>query len=215
MLKKQRWMSVVPCLLVGLTIGLSFNAKSLAREVLTPASQDLAIVGAKLYPSPDAAPVEDSVVVVKNGRIVGAGSRGKTPVPPGVRVLDAHGAVLTAGFWNNHIHLMTPDVLGAATAKAATIEGTLQAMLTRWGFTTVFDLASSTDNTLSLRRRINSGEILGPMILTVGDPFFRRTGRLFMCRIFSNHKVGRVKRSQRRPRPPRAPRGNSSVAPTA
>jgi imidazolonepropionase-like amidohydrolase len=49
-------------------------------------------------------------------------------------------------------------------------------MLTRWGFTTVFDLASSTDNTLALRRRVNSGEVAGPMILTVGDPFFPKGG---------------------------------------
>ena len=183
--KTHRWMRKVwPCLLIGLIIGLPFNARATEREAQPPASENLAIVGARLYASPDATPVEDSVVVVKNGRIVGAGSRGQTPVPAGVRVLDAHGAVLTAGFWNNHIHLMTPDVLGAATAKAATIEGTLQAMLTRWGFTTVFDLASSTDNTLSLRRRINSGEIAGPMILTVGDPFFPKDGTPIYVRDF-------------------------------
>ena len=123
-----------------------------------PAPQNLAIVGARLYSSPDATPVEDSVVVVKDGRIAGAGSRADTPIPPGVRLLDAHGAVLTAGFWNSHIHLMTPDVLNAATASAETLKSSLQAMLTRWGLTTVFDLASSTDNTLALRRRIEPRE---------------------------------------------------------
>jgi imidazolonepropionase-like amidohydrolase len=143
-----------------------------------------------LYSSPDADPVEDSVVVMKDGRIASAGSRAKTPVPSGVRVLDAHGAVLTAGFWNNHIHLMTPQVLGAATANAATIEGALQAMLTRWGFTTVFDLASPTDNTLALRRRINSGEIKGPKILTVGDPFFPKDGTPIYVRDFLKSQGG-------------------------
>jgi imidazolonepropionase-like amidohydrolase len=181
--RTRRWMSAVPCLLIGLITGVPFNAKSIAREV-TPAPADLAIVGAKLYSSPDATPVEDSVVVVKAGRILKAGSRANTPVPPGVPLLEAHGAVLTAGFWNNHIHLMTPDVLNAATANAKSIEGALQAMLTRWGFTTVFDLASPTDNTLTLRRRINSGEILGPKILTVGDPFFPKDGTPIYVREF-------------------------------
>lgn len=69
-------------------------------------------------------------MVVKNGRIVSAGSRANTPVPPGVRLLDAHGAVLTAGFWNNHIHLMTPDVLNAATANAETLKSSLRAAAT-------------------------------------------------------------------------------------
>ena len=170
------WMRIVPCVLIGLNIGLLFNANALAREAAPTAPKDLAIVGAKLYSTPDASPVEDSVVVVKNGKIVSVGSRANTPVPPGIRVLDAHGAVLTAGFWNSHIHFMIPDVLKAATAKPEILEGSLQAMLTRWGFTTVFDLASSTDNTLALRSRIESGEIPGPMILTVGDPFFPKDG---------------------------------------
>jgi imidazolonepropionase-like amidohydrolase len=183
--KTHRWMSEMrPCLLIGLIIGLLFNASTIAREAQSPGPRNLAIVGARLYSSPDATAVEDSVVVVKDGRIVSAGSRANTPVPPGVRLLDAHGAVLTAGFWNNHIHLMTPDVLNAATANAKTIESALQAMLTRWGFTTVFDLASSTDNTLALRRRISSGEIAGPMILTVGDPFFPKDGTPIYVRDF-------------------------------
>jgi imidazolonepropionase-like amidohydrolase len=183
--KSQRWMSKLrPCMLFGLVIVLGFNASTVARNAKSPGPDELAIVGARMYSSPDAAPLEDSVVLVKDGRIVAAGSRINTPVPSGVRLLDAHGAVLIAGFWNSHIHLMTPDVLNAATANAATLDSALQAMLTRWGFTTVFDLASSTENTLALRRRINSGEIPGPMILTVGDPFFPKDGTPIYVRDF-------------------------------
>jgi imidazolonepropionase-like amidohydrolase len=164
------------CLLIGLVMGLGFNASTIAQDTKSPALEDLAIVGARLYASPDAAPLDDSVVLVQGGRIVAVGSRNSTAAASGVRVLDAHGAVLIAGFWNSHIHLMTPDVLNASTANADTLKSALQAMLTRWGFTTVFDLASSTENTLALRRRIDTGEIAGPMILTVGDPFFPKDG---------------------------------------
>jgi imidazolonepropionase-like amidohydrolase len=180
----RRCIQLRRCLFIGLVIGLGVNLSSVARDATSPAADELAIVGATLYSSPDAAPVEDSVVVVKGGKIVGAGPRTNTPIPPTARVLDARGAVLTAGFWNNHIHLMTPDVLNAATAKAARIESALQGMLSRWGFTTVFDLASSTDNSLALRRRIESGEIQGPLILTVGDPFFPRDGTPIYVREF-------------------------------
>jgi imidazolonepropionase-like amidohydrolase len=179
------WISELrPCLLIGLVIGLGFSASTIAREAKSQAPPKLAIVGAKLYSSPDAAPMEDSVVVVQDGRIVTVGSRANTPIPPRARLLDAHGAVMTAGFWNSHIHLMTPDVLNAATANAEPLKSALQAMLTRWGFTTVFDLASSTENALTLRRRINSGEIPGPMILTVGDPFFPKDGTPIYVRDF-------------------------------
>lgn len=170
--------------LIGLIVGSSFAAAAIARDSKSPARRDLAIVGARMYPSPEAAAVDDSVVIVRDGRIVRVGSRSNTPVPPGARVIDAHGAVLTAGFWNSHIHLMIPDLLDAATGKAETLQASLEAMLTRWGFTTVFDLASSTDNALALRQRINSGEIAGPMILTVGDPFFPKDGTPIYVREF-------------------------------
>ena len=187
--KTLSWMfERYPSALLSLVVGMSFNAAALAQEPQSPAPTAVAIVGAKMYASPDAAPVEDSVVVVKDGRIVRVGQRSNTPVPPKARVIDAHGAVLTAGFWNNHVHLMTPDQLNAATAKAETLQNGLQAMLTRWGFTTIFDLASSTDNALALRRRVNSGEIAGPMILTVGDPFFPKDGTpIYVREYFKEH----------------------------
>jgi imidazolonepropionase-like amidohydrolase len=45
-------------------------------------------------------------------------------------------------------------------------------MFNRWGFTTVFDVASVLDNTLALRRRIENNELRGPHILTVGEPIW-------------------------------------------
>lgn len=153
-------------------------------DATRPASRDFAIVGATVYASPDAPAVKDDVIVVEDGRIKRVGPRATTPVPPNLRVIDAQGAVVTAGFWNSHVHLMTPDQLNASTSKAQVLEGSLQAMLSRWGFTAVFDLASTTDNALAIRHRIDSGEILGPMILTVGDPFFPQDGTPIYVREF-------------------------------
>jgi imidazolonepropionase-like amidohydrolase len=65
----------------------------------------------------------------------------------------------------------------------------LEAMLTRWGFTTVFDIGSQLDNTNSIRRRIDSGEVRGPRILTVGEPFWAKGGTPIYVREFleTNH----------------------------
>jgi imidazolonepropionase-like amidohydrolase len=170
---------------IGLMIGLTFGADAVAGELkVPPAPGELAIVGARIYPAPDATPIDDGVVIVRGGRIVSVGSRSEIPVPRAARLIDARGSVLTAGFWNSHIHLMSPALLNAATDKAETIQSGLETMLTRWGFTTVFDLASSTDNALALRRRVNSGEIAGPIILSVGDPFFPKDGTPIYVRDF-------------------------------
>ena len=173
--------------LIGLVAGLGLGLNG-AVAGAEPAS--LAIVGARIYPSPDAVPIEDGVVIMREGRIAAVGSRSRTAIPQDARRIDAHGAILTAGFWNSHIHLMPPELLNAATAKAETLQGGLEAMLTRWGFTSVFDIASDTDNALALRGRIASGEIPGPMLLTVGSPFYPKDGTpIYVRQYFTAHKM--------------------------
>src|SRR5688572_12541563 len=49
-------------------------------------------------------------------------------------------------------------------------------MLTRWGFTTVFDTGSNGDNTRALRDRIESGEVMGPGIYTTREILFPENG---------------------------------------
>jgi imidazolonepropionase-like amidohydrolase len=49
-------------------------------------------------------------------------------------------------------------------------------MLTRYGFTTVFDTASDQANTFALRSRVEKGEIRGPRIFTVGLALFPPDG---------------------------------------
>src|SRR5215475_10310602 len=103
--KVHNWMCELrPSVLLALVIGLIFNSNVIARDANPPAPQELAIVGARMYPSPDAAPVEDSVVVMRDGRIVRVGARSIAPVAAGGRLTDTQGAVRTAGFWNSHIH---------------------------------------------------------------------------------------------------------------
>ncbi len=62
-------------------------------------------------------------------------------------------------------------------------------MFTRWGFTTVFDIASVLKNTTLIRHRIEIGEVKGPRILTVGEPFWGKGGTPVYVRGFleANH----------------------------
>ena len=137
---------------------------------------DLAIVGARIYPSPTAAPIEAGTVLVHDGRIAAIGDQARIKVPAGARVIDGHGKVVTAGYWNSHVHIFTPDLLHADQRSAAQLDGALDAMLNRWGFTSVFDTGSMLDNTNLIRARIRAGEVRGPMILTVGEPFYPPAG---------------------------------------
>lgn len=140
------------------------------------AAADLAIVGARIYPAPDADPIERGTVLVRDGRIAAVGASDEVEVPDGIEVIDGNGKIVTAGFWNSHVHFLGPVTREAATRPAHEMDAALQDMLTRWGFTTVFDVSSFNGNPAALRRRIEAGEITGPHILYVDTPFFPEDG---------------------------------------
>src|SRR5262249_49175845 len=135
-------------------------------------SGDLALTDATVYPSPDSQPIRDAVIVVHDGRIAGVGPRASTKIPKDAQVLDCSGKFIVAGFWNSHVHIITPGLLHIRDRNAAQLNEQLDTMFNRWGFTTVFDIASVLENTLALRQRIESGELRGPRILTVGEPLW-------------------------------------------
>jgi imidazolonepropionase-like amidohydrolase len=131
----------------------------------------LALVGGTVYTAPGAAPVADAVITASDGKISAVGKRGEVKIPKGAKVIDCSGKTIVAGFWNSHVHFIEPAWNNAANAPAAVLEKHMQEMLTRWGFTTVWDLGSEPANSSALRRRVESGEVAGPKILLAGDIF--------------------------------------------
>jgi imidazolonepropionase-like amidohydrolase len=136
----------------------------------------LALVGARIYPAPAAAPILDGTVVLSGGKIAAVGPRAGVAIPAGAQELDCKGLVLTAGFQNSHVHFTEDKWAGAGSQPASVLAGHLQAMLTRYGFTTVVDTASSLENTAALRRRVGSGEVPGPRIFTAGEGLYPPEG---------------------------------------
>jgi imidazolonepropionase-like amidohydrolase len=67
---------------------------------------------------------------------------------------------------------MEPKWSDAAHQPAEQLNAHLSEMLTHSGFTTVVDTGSDGANTFALRRRVDSGEVSGPRILTAGLPIF-------------------------------------------
>ncbi|MEH2590572.1 imidazolonepropionase-like amidohydrolase [Bradyrhizobium sp. AZCC 1721] len=134
-------------------------------------AQMLALVGGSVYASPDAAPLADAVILIANGAVAAVGTRREVQIPSDARVIDCTGKTVVAGFWNSHVHFTEEVWKNAGSAPAAPLAEHMQAMLTRWGFTTVWDIGSDGRDTLALRRRVNSGEIPGPDIYTAGSIF--------------------------------------------
>jgi imidazolonepropionase-like amidohydrolase len=83
---------------------------------------------------------------------------------------------VTAGFQNSHVHFIEGKFEGAKDKPAADLAKAMDAMLNRYGFTTVVDTGSDLANTAAIRRRIEGGEVAGPRILTAGYPIFPKDG---------------------------------------
>jgi imidazolonepropionase-like amidohydrolase len=156
------------------------------------APQSLLIPADKIYPGPDAAPLSNGSVLIQGGNIVAvADERTKLAVPAGTRTSECRG-VLVAGFQNSHVHFTESVWANAASAPAEKVESRLTAMLTRYGYTTVFDTGSDLPNTVALRKRIEQGEVRGPRILTVGLPLYPPEGIPFYIRDLPPHLLERM-----------------------
>lgn len=159
--------------------GITFRAALaffLLSWMLCAEAQTLVLAGGKVYASPDAAPLDDAVLVTTDGVIAAICSRGDVQIPTGARVIDCTGKTVVAGFWNSHVHFTEAVWRNAASAPAAPLTAHMQEMLTRWGFTTVWSLGSDPDNSMALRRRVYADEILGPNMFFVGS-IFPKDGR--------------------------------------
>jgi imidazolonepropionase-like amidohydrolase len=89
--------------------------------------------------------------------------------PETAHVLDCFGLTITAGLWNSHVHFFERKWADVANIPALELGRQLQDMLTKYGFTSVFDTGSVWENTRRLRDRIDSGEVPGPKIRSTGE----------------------------------------------
>jgi imidazolonepropionase-like amidohydrolase len=168
--------------LVGLVFILFHN--SLAT------GQTLAVEAAKVYPIPDAKPLLSVTVVIRDGEISAIGHH--VAIPKGARILRCSTCTVFAGFWNAHVHFMEPKWTNAMTLPASQLSKQLQEMLTKAGFTTVVDLGSDPENTIAIRRRIESGEIPGPRIFTAGLPLFPPNALPYYLRDLPAERLSRL-----------------------
>lgn len=105
----------------ALTAATASQANAAGREGRQTGG-DLVIEGGTLLDPATGEVTEDAVVVIVDGVVRSAGRRGRTEVPDGAQVLDAHGRWILPGLVDAHIHLNT-----AAEARDAVLLGATSA----------------------------------------------------------------------------------------
>jgi imidazolonepropionase-like amidohydrolase len=121
----------------------------------------LAIVGAQLIDGSGADPVADSVIVIRDDRIVAAGPRATTEIPAGAEVVDAAGQTIIPGLADMHAHY------GADRAAA---EEMMRTQL-YYGVTTARSIGTDNAEQVELMLEANAGRPDTPRMFTAGRGF--------------------------------------------
>jgi imidazolonepropionase-like amidohydrolase len=161
---------------LGLVVLLAYLVSIILGQSSSISGRQLALIGGTVYVGPTEEPIQNAVILIRDGRIAAVGSRESLKIPQGIQTLECSGMTITAGFWNSHVHFTERKWADAANIPAAELTEQVQAMLTRYGFTSVFDTGSMWENTRRIRDRIESGEIPGPKIRSTGEILYPKGG---------------------------------------
>lgn len=160
---REGWESVFPQLKAASRAALADHVRDLARRLLPPPrDRPLAIRGARLFDPTTGSVRAGTTILVEGSRIAAVGADGSLPVPDEADVIDAAGRTVLPGLWDMHTHHGTGYI---SFFRYRELDAPLHLA---GGVTTARDLGSHIDELLSLRRRIDSGEAVGPRLLAAG-----------------------------------------------
>lgn len=169
-----RLRQIVTTLLVCLLV-LPFGAPAFAEGE----TAKTALVGGRLIDGFGGRPLANSVVLIDGDTIEAVGTVGALAVPEGYRVISTEGMDVLPGLWESHAHLMInghadyphwqrtyPDRFADEIMPASAVQLLLA------GVTSARDLGAPLEASISVKRRIEQGEIPGPRLFVSG-PFLQ------------------------------------------
>jgi len=139
-----------------------------------------ALVGGTLIDGFGATPIKNSVIIVENDKIRAIGTTETLKIPADAEVISTEGMSVLPGLWDMHVHTMinghadysywdkTYPPLLEDVIMPASAEQLLMA-----GVTSARDLGGPLKESISVRDRINRGEIPGAT-LYVSGPFIQK-----------------------------------------
>jgi imidazolonepropionase-like amidohydrolase len=164
---------LLPLALVAVTVHAQAPPRQAPRTVK-------AMVGGTLIDGFGGRPIRNSVILIEGERISAVGQVGALQVPAGAEIISTEGMTVLPGLWDMHVHLMLnghsdyphwdktyPSKFGSVIMPA----GAKQLLLA--GVTSARDLGAPLEASISVRDRINKGEIPGATMYMSG-PFIQK-----------------------------------------
>lgn len=168
----------------------------------------IVVKGGRLLDGVSDRPVEDSLISVREGRIVFAGPRASPAAPSSEAdmVIDATGMTVLPGLVDPHVHLCfsagenclrdfwqdTENLHGGDDVLVLRAAQNAQRCLAA-GVTTVADCGSRGRVALTIRDCVNRGLMLGPSIMASGPPITSTSGHLWYMGLEVDDETGILK----------------------
>src|SRR3954470_21772470 len=151
------------------------------------APKRLALVGGMLLTGYEVPPIHHAVVLIEGNKIVQAGPASEIKVPADAAIVDTSGRTMLPGLIEAHGHLIT---LGHGSydtwfpwinahggdGMLMRVMETAARQLLMAGVTTTVDLGAPLQASLTIRDRINKGEVVGTRALVSGPWISRGAG---------------------------------------
>ncbi|MEP5613541.1 MAG: amidohydrolase family protein [Cyclobacteriaceae bacterium] len=158
---------------------LTFSIIFTCASVLISA-QVKALVGGTLIDGFGSDPIKNSIVIIDGERIAAVGQIGSLEIPEGAEVISTEGMSVLPGLWDMHVHLMINghsdytywDKTYPPLFEKVIMPSSAHQLLMA-GVTSARDLGGPLEESLSVRNRINMGEIPGPTLYMSG-PFIQK-----------------------------------------
>ena len=147
----------------------------------------VALVGGMLITGYDVPPIHHATILIEGRRIVRAGPASEVTIPADATIIDTSGRTMLPGLIETHAHLVT---LGhgnyatwfswinshGGTQMLTTVMETAARQLLMAGVTTSIDLGAPLKESLSIRDRINKGDLIGTRVFVSGPWIARIAG---------------------------------------
>ncbi|MEO0574410.1 MAG: amidohydrolase family protein [Pseudomonadota bacterium] len=154
-------------------------AVTVCASISAHAADKTALVGGRLIDGYGHAPIHDSVILIDGDTIEQVGTVDTLPVPEGYEVISTEGKDVLPGLWESHAHLMLTGhsdyPYWQSTYQDRFADEIMPASaghLLMAGVTSARDLGAPLDASVSVKRRIDTGEIPGPRLFMSG-PFLQ------------------------------------------
>ena len=143
-------------------------------------SQSVALVGGTLIDGFGNDPIKNSVILLDGEKIISVGTIATLEVPLGIKIISTEGMTVMPGLWDMHVHLMLNghsdythwDKTYIDQFEEVIMPSSANQLLMA-GVTSARDLGAPLKASISVRNKINKGEILGPTMYVSG-PFIQK-----------------------------------------